>query len=68
MRVAAQGDYGIAGLDIALAGDGEVEVESSLEELGHELLARHLDPSLKQGRRGWVTTSSAVPNRKRSPC
>jgi hypothetical protein len=50
MRVAAQGDYGIAGFDIALTGDGEVEaVESSLEELGHELLAPHLDPELEAG-------------------
>jgi hypothetical protein len=50
MRVAGQGDYGIAGFDVALAGDGEVEaVEPSLEELGHELVAPHLDPELEAG-------------------
>src|SRR6266536_4834868 len=48
VQIAAQVDYGIAGFDMALAGDGEVEaVESALEELGHELIAPHFDTELE---------------------
>src|SRR4029453_15464537 len=53
--VPLQLDNRVAGCDVSLSGDGEVEAkQAALEEFEHELVALHLDPEL-EAREAWLS-------------
>jgi hypothetical protein len=53
--VPLQLDDRVAGCDVSLSGDGEVEAkQAALEEFEHELVALHLDPEL-EAREAWLS-------------